>query len=81
MKTNLPTQCEALLKFLRKNGSATKLQVITQLGIINVGARIEELRKEGHNITTEWVTVKTRWGKGTTKVAQYTLHETVRKAA
>jgi len=46
---------EKILKFLSKDGpynTLTAAQARARFGIINVGARIEELRAEGHCIYT-----------------------------
>lgn len=47
----------------------TKLQGLRVLGIMNVGARIGELRALGYNIETEMIPVK-----GKRKVARYSLN-------
>ena len=46
---------EKILKFLSKDGpynTLTAAQARARFGIVNVGARIEELRSEGHCIYT-----------------------------
>jgi hypothetical protein len=46
---------EKILKFLSKDGpynTLTSAQARARFGIVNVGARIEELRAEGHCIYT-----------------------------
>ena len=46
---------EKILKFLSKDGpynTLTAAQARARFGIVNVGARIEELRAEGHCIYT-----------------------------
>lgn len=43
------------------------------MGILNPPARILELRRMGHNIITERITVPTRYGNGKTKIARWVL--------
>lgn len=64
------TQLVELLSAL-KRGPITKLQMLRDLGIINGGGRIQDLRNAGHNIRTDMVEVRTR--KGVSKVARYSL--------
>lgn len=51
-----PTQCEALLDYLRRNPSGiTPLEALRELGIGRLAARVYELRKDGFNIQDELV--------------------------
>jgi hypothetical protein len=52
---------EKILKFLSKDGpynTLTSAQARARFGIVNVGARIEELRAEGHCIYTNKKTLE-----------------------
>jgi hypothetical protein len=52
---------EKILKFLSKDGpynTLTAAQARARFGIVNVGARIEELRAEGHCIYTNKKTLE-----------------------
>lgn len=68
------TQSEVLLRHLREVGPITSKQAMDDYGIMRAAARIEELRRDGHSISTELITVPTRWGTST-QVARYTLCE------
>ena len=66
------TQCEMVLGFLRARGSITAEQADRELGIRRLAARIRDLRDDGHDITSELITVKNRRNEDCT-VARYTL--------
>lgn len=66
----MKTQCQRLLQELKRR-PLTKLQILRDLGILNGGGRIGELREDGHDIKTNWLHLKSR--SGPTKVAQYVL--------
>jgi hypothetical protein len=65
------TQNQAVLNALR-HGSLTSLEALRDFGCMRLGARIWELRQEGHQIESELVEVPTRDGE-TARVARYTL--------
>lgn len=48
------TQRDKILSYLRKNGTLTVREAITELNIMSAPKRIEELRKEGYLIKLEW---------------------------
>lgn len=51
-------QREKVLEWLQKRGSLTVRDAVIELGINSLPKRIEELRKEGYKIKTEWITSK-----------------------
>ena len=53
------TQCDAILQHLREHGSITPREALDEYGCFRLAARINELRKAGHDIETMW----TRFGK------------------
>tara|TARA_R110002126_G_scaffold124791_4_gene267002 strand:- start:842 stop:1108 length:267 start_codon:yes stop_codon:yes gene_type:complete len=63
-----------LLKYFEDHNSITSLEAIRDLGNTRLAATVCILRKEGYNITTSDIKVKTRWGS-TTSVAKYTLKD------
>lgn len=65
------SQNQRVLERLRR-GPLTQLQAYDELGITRLGARVFELKDEGHLITSEMVTVKNRHGDDC-RVAQYNL--------
>ena len=66
------SQKERILKYLQSGKPLTSMQAINWWGVTRIGARVWELRDEGHNITTTMKAVKTRDGKKT-MVASYQL--------
>ena len=50
------TQKEAILDYLQIEQSITPLQALMQFGCFRLGARIHELRGQGHIIDTEYTT-------------------------
>lgn len=60
------TQEYIVLRHLKDFGSLTTWQAIQEYGITRLSARILELRKQGHNIESENITVKNRYGNSTT---------------
>lgn len=63
------SQCEMILSHLRRLGPITPLEALDMYGCFRLGARIADLRSEGHDIITRIVD---RNGK---KFAQYVLIE------
>jgi len=59
----VPTQKERLLKHLKSGKSITRLQGWDKLGILELPARISELRAGGWPIQTKMKTVKNRYGE------------------
>lgn len=68
------SQRDMILRFMRDYGSITPAQAIEELGCYRLGARIWDLRHAGHNIKTESVKRKNRYGK-TVSFARYRLEE------
>ena len=64
-------QKDLILEHLEKFGSITPLEAQTLYGCMRLGARIWDLKHEGHEIVKEIVEVATRSGKA--HVARYRL--------
>jgi len=62
MKTE-KTQDQLVLEELEKGNYLTSLSALRDLGIISFPKRIASLRKDGHKIEQERITVKSRCGK------------------
>lgn len=60
MKEENATQKSVLLEHLRRFGSIEPLTALREYGIYRLGARIADLRNDGHNIVTETVTSTSR---------------------
>lgn len=66
-------QKEVVLRHLKENGSITSWEAVMEYGILRLSARISELRDEGHEIESVWVTKKM---KGETmRWVKYTLQK------
>ena len=65
-------QTERILALLRERGAEglTPLEALEQVGSFRLGARIWDLREQGHLITTETYTTPNG-----ARVARYVLHE------
>lgn len=58
-------QKQQVMEYIRRYGSITTLQAIDDLGILRLGARISELRKQGYNIAATVEKGKNRNGEET----------------
>lgn len=67
-----PTQKSRLLNHLSKGRSITRLEAWSELGILELAARIGELMNDGHDIAVEYLPVKNRFGE-TVRIAKYRL--------
>ena len=67
------SQCEMVLNHLRTNGSITPLEAEKEYGIMRLGARIYDLKQQGHMIGVRKETENNRFGKPTT-YARYFLN-------
>lgn len=63
---------ERVLNYIKKYGSITQKQAADYLGLSRLSARIWDLRQQGKQILTEYITVKNRYGIKI-KVARYSL--------
>ena len=60
------TQKDRILKYIREFGSISTWEAYSDLGITQLGARIDQLKKEGYEFKTEWENKKNRYGEQTT---------------
>ena len=73
LTNNVEAQWSRILDYLRNNpGGATTLELTSKLDILRPGARICELRREGHKIITHFVVEDTALGKHR-NIAKYVL--------
>ena len=68
-------QTDRVLRYMRDFGSITPLQALGDLGVMRLGARIWDLRREGHCISRRMVSGKNRYGEATSYAA-YRLEDT-----
>lgn len=57
------TQNEMILKYIHDHGSITPLEALKEFGCMRLASRINDLKNQGHNIVSEKVTTKNRYGK------------------
>jgi hypothetical protein len=50
------TQRDAILEYLQMANAITPIEALMKFGCFRLGARIHELRGQGHEIKTEWTT-------------------------
>jgi hypothetical protein len=60
MKT---TQKQRIINYIRQFGSITSWEAYQDLGVMQLGARIDQLKKDGYEFTTEWENKKNRYGE------------------
>lgn len=70
----VPTQKQRVIKHIIDFGGITRAEALTQLGISNLPAVINELRKLNYTIDTVIVSGKNRYGQHIT-YAKYVLKE------
>ncbi len=56
-------QKEQILKYIKDFGSITSYQAYIDLGVTQLATRIKELKEQGYNFKTEWISKKNRYGK------------------
>lgn len=59
------TQKDRILEYIRNFGSISSFEAYSDLGITQLGARIDQLKKEGFEFRTEWESNKNRFGEKT----------------
>lgn len=70
MTNTNPTQAMRVLDYMRKHGSITQIEALTELGVMRLASRISDLRKDGAEIKSEMVKVRNRYGE-TCRVKRY----------
>lgn len=60
------TQKDRILNYIREFGSISSWEAYADLGITQLGARIDQLKKDGYEFKTEWENKKNRYGEQTT---------------
>lgn len=60
MKIN---QKNRIINYIREFGSISSWEAYSELGITQLGARIDQLKKEGYEFKTEWEHRKNRYGE------------------
>ena len=56
-------QKDRIIKYINDFGSITSLEAMRDLGITQLGARIDGLQKDGYTFKKEWERAKNRYGE------------------
>lgn len=56
-------QCDRIISYIREFGSITSLEAFADLGCTRLASRVSDLKKQGYNIKSEFVTSKNRYGE------------------
>lgn len=75
MKT---TQKQRIINYIREFGSITSYEAYADLGITQLGARIDQLKKDGYEFKTEWESSTNRFGERTDYKRYYLADMTAR---
>lgn len=57
------SQKDRIINYIREFGSITSWEAYQELGIMQLGARIDQLQKDGYAFVTEWGIEKNRYGE------------------
>lgn len=58
-------QKDRIINYIREFGSISSFEAYADLGITQLGARIDQLKKEGYEFKTEWERKTNRYGEKT----------------
>lgn len=58
----MKNQKEKIIEHIKKNGSITSYEAYMDLGITQLATRISELKEQGYEFETEWITKKKQSG-------------------
>lgn len=72
------SQNAKIVSYMKRFGSITPLQAVADVGCMRLASRINDLKRLGHNIRTEYVSGTNRFGD-TTRYARYSLIEEEQK--
>ena len=59
------SQKQRIINYIREFGSITSYEAYSDLGITQLGARIDQLKKEGYEFKIEWESNTNRFGERT----------------
>ncbi len=59
------TQKDRIINYIREFGSISSWEAYQELGITQLGARIDNLQKDGYTFVSEWEYKKNRYGEET----------------
>ena len=72
------SQKQRIINYIREFGSITSYEAYADLGITQLGARIDQLKKDGYEFKTEWESNTNRFGERTDYKRYYLVDMTAR---
>lgn len=57
------TQCKRILQYINKFGSITTYEAFADLGVARLASRICDLKKQGYDIKSDFVTTQNRFNE------------------
>lgn len=72
------TQKQRIIDYIKQFGSISSWEAYADLGITQLGARIDQLKKDGYEFETEWESKKNRYGENTT-YKRYKIAEMIKE--
>lgn len=57
------TQTERIIEYLETHDNITQFEALSELGILRLASRVNDLRRQGYNIVSRRVTVHNRYGE------------------
>lgn len=67
------TQARKVLDHMKEKGGITGLEAMQRYGIMRLASRVHDLRRAGHNVKVETISVPTRDKGVHARVAMYSL--------
>lgn len=71
------TQRDRILQYIRQFGSISSWEAYKELGVTQLGARIDQLKKEGYVLRTEWESSTNRFGDKTEYKRYYLVDDMI----
>lgn len=65
------TQKDRIINYIREFGSITSWEAYQDLGVMQLGARIDQLQKEGYVFKTKWEHKKNRYNEDVSFIRYY----------
>lgn len=72
------SQKQRIINYIREFGSISSWEAYSDLGITQLGARIDQLKKEGYEFKTEWESSTNKFGERTDYKRYYLVDMTAR---
>ena len=75
---HMPSQNKRILEYMDKHGCITQIEALQHCGVMRLASRISDLKRLGHPITSEMVTVINRFGESC-RVKEYRITKEVQE--